>query len=106
MVESFVQGAAKVTHWHAEHRTADGRLICRQAIVQPPEFGNCLVLTCLAKYVKAQVMFVLTLLYHKYRCEYAEKARDKEIPMRYRTGDDVPTSFWKLVWEIMRIPNA
>lgn len=105
-MESKVDGGQKVVHWGAEHRTKDGRLISRQAIVQAPEFGPCLVLTCMWKYFKAQLIYVLTLKYHEYRVDYAEKSRNKEIPEHYRTGEKVPETFWKLVWAILRVPRA
>jgi hypothetical protein len=91
--------------WGASHKTSDGRLIVRNVNVQPPQFGACLVLTCMWRYFKAQLIYVLTLLYHQYRTECAEKYRDKDIPMDYRTGENVPETFWRLVWAIMRIPH-
>jgi len=105
-MEAKVNGGQRVTHWGAEHKTKDGRLISRQAIVPAPEFGPCLVLTCLWEYFKAQLIYVLTLMYHEHRVEYAEKSRDKEIKEDYRTGENVPKTFWKLVWAILRVPRA
>lgn len=104
--DSKVQGGASVSHWGASHNTGDGRLISRQTIVEVPVWSPCLTLTCMKAYFKAQVVYVLTLLYHQYRVEYAEKFRDNDIPTHYRTGENAPTTFWGLVWAIMRIPHG
>jgi hypothetical protein len=49
-----------------EHRTADGRLICKQQKLDNASW--------------------LLKFYEKMRIAYAEKCRRKDIPMRYRSG--------------------
>jgi hypothetical protein len=105
MPNSFVSGSAQVTHWGASHKSADGRLISRQAIVPPPDFKPCIALTCLRQYFMAHLIYILTLTYHAQRVEYAEKMRSREIPEHYRTGENVPVKFWGLVWVILTMPH-
>jgi hypothetical protein len=82
-----------------------GRLICRQVMVESPAI-RCAKLSCLWQYTIKSIQYVLTLLYHQYRVEYAEKARGKEIPEHYRTGENVPQSILGLIWAIMRMPGG
>jgi len=95
-----------VTFWGVSHKDKDGNLICRQAIVLPPDPIECPKWSCLWKFLGKNIMYVLTLLYHEYRVKYATSARGQNISMKYRTGTDVPVKFWPLFWAIMRIPNA
>jgi len=101
-----------------EHRTKDGRLICRQAKVDAPiipvlELPTCLKLRCLMGFWKqairhditlARVMipFAARLQYESARCAYAEKHRSKDIPERYRTGENPPKG-WRLFVEILKL---
>jgi len=106
MVESQVVGGQTVTYWGADHRDGQGNLICRQSIVIPPEPIKCPNLSCFKKFFVSNLKYVLTLLYHEYRCEYAEKMRGKDIPMKYRTGEGVSESVFGLFMAIMRVPHV
>ena len=103
---SVINGGQSITHWGVSHKDGKGNLISRQAIAQAPDMKPCLALKCVGGYFKAQMIYVLTLLYHQYRVEYAEKMRGKEIKMDYRTGENAPSTIPGLVWAIMRLPHA
>jgi len=97
------QGGTEITHWGATHRSKDGTLISRHAMVKSPEMPPCLALKCFGKYFKAQMIYILTLVYHQRRVEYAEKNRRQTIELKYRTGENTPVTFWGLVREILKI---
>lgn len=88
--------------WGASHHSK-GRLISRQASIEPPGQISCVKITCLWKYTIKSIKYVLIELYHKYRVEYAEKHRNDDIPMDYRTGENTPTGIVKLLIEIFRL---
>lgn len=71
------------------HTKQDGSLICQLWTIQPDGLSP--------------VMFRLLLEYEKWRVAYAELARGKQIPLRYRTGDIYPKTTWALLKEIFRL---
>lgn len=81
----------------------EGRLISRQMMIEPPAPITCVRLSCLWRYTIRSVKYTLTLLYHKHRATYAENNRRKEIPEKYRTGEDAPVSILGLLWEISKL---
>jgi hypothetical protein len=95
-----------VTYWGVSHKDSTGKLICRLAIVEPPDPIECPSWSCTWKFLIKNIKYVLTLLYHEYRVKYAEASRGKEIPAKYRTGLEVPESLWGLFWAIMKVPRA
>jgi hypothetical protein len=94
--------AGFVVDWGTEHRDGKGNLISRQAMVRPPEI-TCVKPSCLWRYTLKSLRYTLTLLYHQYRVQYAEKYRHKEIPEYYRTGEDAPESFVGLIAGILKL---
>ena len=58
---------------------------------------TCLRLSCYLAYVKRVLWYMQLCEYHKRRAIYAERNRHKEIPERYRTGEDTPTGFRLLI---------
>lgn len=55
------------------------------------------------KFAVKSLAYVLAMLYHKYRVEYAEKNRNKEIPVKYRTGEEAPESVLGLIFQIIKL---
>jgi hypothetical protein len=104
--EAQVYSGQGVTYWGAEHKDGQGNLICKQSIVIPPDPIKCPSISCFKKFFITNLKYVLTLLYHEYRCTYAEAMRGKDIPMKYRTGDGVPESIFGLFMEILRVPHV
>ena len=89
--------------FHGDHHSGEGKLISRQVSVEPPAPISCVRVSCLWRYTLESIAYTLTLLYHKKRTEYAEGNRDKDMPERYRTGEDTPDSIIGLVWEIIKL---
>ena len=83
--------------WGAEHKDGKGRLISRQASIEPPPAPTCLRLFCLLKYVKDAVFYALVANYHARRVAYAEANRHKDILDRYRTGEPSPKTIWQAI---------
>ena len=88
--------------WGATHKRG-GRLISRQASVAGPGVIDCVKPTCLVKYIVKSLRYVLILLYHKYRANYAEAYPDIYIVWKYRTGEDCPEGVWNTIWEIIKV---
>lgn len=88
--------------WGATHKRG-GRLISRQASVTGPGVIDCVKPTCLVKYIVKSLRYVLILLYHKYRAQYAEAYPDIYIVWKYRTGEDSPEGIWSSIWEIIKV---
>lgn len=88
--------------WGATHKRG-GRLVSRQASIDPLGGIDCVRLTCLVKYIIKSWQYVLLLLYHKYRAEYAETYPDENIVWKYRTGEDSPEGIWSSIWEIIKL---
>lgn len=86
--------------WGATHRDGGGRLISRQASVEPPIL-TCLRLSCLLRYLKAALFYTLVSKYHARRVGYAEANRHRLIPDRYRTGEPSPETMWQVILAIM-----
>ena len=84
----------KVT-WGATHRDSKGNLITRQTSIEPPEAPKCLRLSCLFKYIKETIFYVLVANYHARRVTFAEANRHKKILERYRTGEPSPQTIWQ-----------
>jgi hypothetical protein len=103
MIQANLHTGTKVSNWGAEHR-AGGRLISRQVMTPEPEMPCVTSFKCILKYIHNNVIYALTLLYHTNRVEYAEAHRDRDIPMKYRTGEDVPTTIISLIIAILKIP--
>jgi len=101
-------GYAIAISWAMEHRTGDGKLVSRQAIVKPPEPLTCMKFSCVWRYFIACFRYTLLLKYHQNRSAYAEKWSKsgkkeiyKEIPEKYRTGMPMPIRFKDLIlWNI------
>lgn len=94
------QAGLKIT-WGAEHKSS-GRLISRQVSIEPPEI-TCVRISCLWKYAIKSLTYTLVLLYHQCRVAYAEKNRNKGIPLRYRTGEPMPDTIWQAIKEIIKL---
>ena len=88
--------------WGAEHRRG-GRLISRQVSISSPGVIDCIKPLCLMKYVIKSWRYVLILLYHKYRGDYAEKYPEDNILEKYRTGEQSPRGIWSSLWEIIKV---
>ena len=88
--------------WGATHKRG-GRLVVRMVSIEPPGLINCVKPSCLVKYIIKSWRYVLVLLYHKYRSEYAEKYPDIYILWKYRTGEDSPEGIWLTIWEIIKL---
>ncbi len=73
--------------WGVTHRTGGGRLISRQASINPPDPPTCLRPSCLWKYLKDAVFYALLASYHARRVAYAES--------HYYVADRVVNS-WKI----------
>jgi hypothetical protein len=91
-----VAGGVKLA-WRAEHKDKDGRLISRQASIDPPEAPKCLRPGCLWRYLCDALRYALVANYHARRVAYAESNRHKKILERYRTGDPSPQSIWQAI---------
>ena len=87
----------------AEHRDGQGNLISRSAVAQPPTPPICPKFKCLWKFFWRVVYHGLLNEYHKARVEYAEKHRRKEIPMKYRTGEDAPQNIHQAILGIIKL---
>jgi len=80
-----------------------GKLVVRLGAVEPPGGIDCVRFSCLWKYLLKSLRYVLVSLYHKHRIAYAMSHRDKDIPIRYRTGEPSPDSIWEAVKAILRL---
>ena len=67
-----------------------GMLIARSVSIQPPSPPNCSTPSCLWQFFKDSLYSGLLSYYHQRRVVYAEKKREKRIPMKYRTGSPAP----------------
>lgn len=113
MTEATVSSGLK-GNWDVDHKNGLGELISRQAKVEPPTpplLPECSKPECFKKYNKELKKFhkelefyELLCNYHRVRVDYAERNRPpKEIPDKYRTGEDAPTSKLKLIWEAIKL---
>jgi len=89
-------GGIKVS-WGAVHRDKDGNLITRQLSIEPPEAPTCLRPSCLWKYIRSAIFYVLVANYHARRVAYAEDRRHEKILERYRTGEPSPQTIWQAI---------
>jgi hypothetical protein len=94
--------AGLVINWGMEHRDGEGKLISQQASVEPPRI-ECPKISCLWRYTIKSFQYTLLMLYHKYRLQYAEANRRKDIPEYYRTGENAPESMFGLAKEIIKL---
>ncbi len=88
--------------WSAEHRDKDGRLIVKQAVLEPRPI-ECYKISCLLAYPLSAMQYMLACYYHKCRAEYAEKHRHNVIPEHYRTGEPSPETVWQAIKEIIKL---
>lgn len=88
--------------WGVTHKRG-GILISRQVSIIPPGMIDCVKPTCLFKYVIKSLRYVLVLLYHKYRTEYAERYPEENITWKYRTGEHGPEGINESIWEIIKV---
>lgn len=113
MPESKVSSGLK-GDWDVGHCDKEGNLISQQAMVAPPippKMPECSKPECFKKYhgelkqfQKDLEFYELLCNYHRARVGYAERHRPpKEIPLKYRTGEDAPTSRWSLIWEAIKL---
>ena len=115
MGKEAATSGGSVVDWGAEHRSGD-RLISRQAMMQkpkipdPPEPPECTKDECIKAYIKEYIkwqqecreiwgLYNCQLNYHSARVAYAGKARNIEIPERYRTGDPMPQTIGEAIKE-------
>ena len=96
MISSATRGGQKVT-WGAVHNDKDGGLISRQISIEAPVVPTCLRTSCLWRYLKATIFYVLVVKYHEGRTAYAEANRHKEIPEKYRAGEPAPQTIWQAI---------
>jgi hypothetical protein len=94
--KSKISGGYKVI-WGAEHRKADGTLIVRMCLIEPPEPLTCLKVQCIIKFMRDCLKTALVSMYHQRRIFYAETNRNKKILERYRTGEPSPRTIWQAV---------
>jgi hypothetical protein len=104
MIQANLNNTAKISAWGAEHRGKDGKLISRQVMTPEPAAPCVTSFKCILKYIHNNIIYAMTLLYHTNRVEYAEVYRDRDIPIKYRTGEDVPTTIIGLIIAILKIP--
>jgi len=95
------------TSFTATHRNGKtGQLISRQASVEAPVI-TCMRPRCLRRYMVKSLAYMLLMLYHKKRVNYAERKRNEDIPSKYRTGDNAPSGapsgVFRTLWEIIKI---
>jgi hypothetical protein len=88
--------------WGVVHKRRN-KLVSRQAMIEGPAPIDCVRPSCLIKYIIKSWRYVLVLLYHRYRTEYAEEYPDIDIPLKYRTGDYGPEGIWSSIWEIIKV---
>jgi len=89
------------TSFTATHESK-GRLISRQASVEAPVI-TCMRPSCLRRYMVKSLAYMLLMLYHKKRVNYAERKRNEDIPSKYRTGDNAPSGVFRTLLEIIKI---
>lgn len=87
----------------AEHRDGKGNLIARSVMIQPPEPPVCTRPRCLWGFFWEVMFYDLLSTYHGNRMEYAEKHRHKDIPLKYRTGEDSPSNIRQATWAIIKL---
>jgi len=87
----------------AEHRDGKGNLISTSVSIQPVEPPECFRFSCLWKFYLKVVRFWLISQYHMRRVVYAEKNRHKQIPMKYRTGEDGPETIRESILAIIKL---
>jgi len=89
----------------AEHRDGQGNLIAKSVSIQAPSVPRCLRLKCLWKFLLEVILCSLLSVYHAKRVVYAEGNRHKEIPQKYRTGENSPTNIKQAIWDIIKISS-
>lgn len=96
------KGSPKTTV-EAEHRDAQGNLIAKSVSIQAPSAPNCVKMRCVLKFFLEVLFCGLISIYHTKRVVYAEKKRHKEIPIKYRTGEDAPENIKQAILEIIKL---
>ena len=79
------------------------RMIVRQASIPEPEPMKCKNFGCAKRYLVRAITYALLNMYHTYRTGYAEKHKNDEIPLHYRTGEQSPESIKGCLLEILRL---
>lgn len=87
----------------AEHRDGKGNLIARSISIQAPDPPQCTKPSCIWGFFLKVVFCDLISKYHGMRVGYAEKHRRKEIPQKYRTGEDSPMGIWQCIFAIVKL---
>ena len=88
---------------NAEHRDGKGNLIARSVAIQSPELPVCTRFRCLWGFFWEVVFCDLLSTYHQNRVEYAERNRHKDIPLKYRTGENSPSNIKQAIWAIIKL---
>lgn len=89
--------------WGAEHKDGKGNLITRQVSIEPPAPPACIKPSCLLRYLKDALLFALICSYHARRVAYAEANRNKDILVRYRSGEPSPQTLWQAIHANMKL---
>lgn len=87
----------------AEHRNGKGELIARSVSIQAPTVPKCKRWKCLWKFFWEVTYCGLLSNYHMKRVVYAEKNRHKDIPQKYRTGEDSPKNIRQAIFAIFKL---
>ena len=87
----------------AEHKDKDGNLISRTASIQAPSPPKCLKFKCLRHFLWEVAFCSVLSDYHRRRVHYAETHRRKQIPIKYRTGEDSPMTITQGIKEIIKL---
>jgi len=78
-------------------------MIVRQASIPEPEPMKCKNFGCAKRYLVRAITYALLNMYHTYRTGYAEKHKNDDIPLHYRTGEQSPESIKRCLLEILRL---
>lgn len=79
-----------------------GQLIVRTTSIQAPPPPKCIKPRCLWKFFLDVLYCSVLSKYHSKRVEYAQKNRGN-IPLKYRTGKDSPSSIKGAIIEILKL---
>jgi len=87
----------------AEHCDSQGKLISRSVSIQDPSPPQCTKFRCVWRFFWQVVFCGLLSSYHCKRVVYAEKNRRKDIPSKYRTGEDAPENIKQVIFAIIKL---
>jgi len=82
-----------------------GRLIVKTYSVQAPEPPKCFKAKCLWKFFFRVLYTTWLANYHTERVKYAQKNRDKDLPSKYRTGEDSPQTTWGCMKAVAKLKH-